>query len=48
MSSEKEDFDELLMGLYLGIGHNRTTRKKGGNPAGSTQKDQSKAKSHLN
>jgi hypothetical protein len=39
VSSEKEDFDELTMKLYLRIGHNRTTRKKG-NPK-STQKAES-------
>ena len=36
MSSEKEDSGELTMGFYLGIGRNRTTRKKG-NPK-STQR----------
>jgi len=35
LSSEKENFHELTMKLYLGIGHNRTTKKKG-NPK-STQ-----------
>ena len=41
MSSAKGNFGELTVTLYLGIGHNETTRKKG-NPNGTQKGESSK------
>ena len=37
MPSKEGNFDELIMKFYLGIGHNKTTRKKGNPKSNKTR-----------